>query len=187
MSNAPRYSYAQYGELSITTDEATYTCTTCGAVCFFTLLFGLLSNEHPGEFGKEGERAVWVIFLCLIIGGGFWSIFVVEPVVGIMQEDEKVVHPGDPSRDIPAELVRVGLLGGMARYMCLAFALLALATAIFGAVTNETGAAKETERVFYIIFFVAWGAFGLVIGAILINRFADRISDQAGDPNRRRP
>jgi hypothetical protein len=91
---APRYSYAQYGELSITTDEATYTCTTCGAVCFFTLMFGLLSNENPGEFGKEGERAVWVIFLCLIIGGGVWSILVVEPVVGIMQE----VRPASVAR-----------------------------------------------------------------------------------------
>jgi hypothetical protein len=31
------------------------------------------------------------------------------------------VHPGDPSRGVPAEVVRVGVLGGMARYLCLAF------------------------------------------------------------------
>ena len=85
--------YGESGSGAMTTDEATYACTTCGLVCVVCVMFGLLSNEFPDEFNKTDERAVWVILLMLVVLGSVWSVLVVEPVVGIMQEVPVLLAP----------------------------------------------------------------------------------------------
>ena len=64
---------ASYDPLSISSEEATYTCTTCGMISGFCVTFGLVSNEFPDDFRKVDERAVWVILLILVIVGGCWT------------------------------------------------------------------------------------------------------------------
>ena len=75
-----------YDPLSISSEEATYTCTTCGFICGMTVAFGLISNEFPDDFSLRSERAVWVILLLLTTCGSCWTIVVVEPVTGLFQD-----------------------------------------------------------------------------------------------------
>ena len=86
MEPQPQMMMATYDPLSISSEEATYTCTTCGMISGFCVTFGLVSNEFPDDFRKIDERAVWVILLILVIVGGCWTILIVEPVTGIFQD-----------------------------------------------------------------------------------------------------
>ena len=75
-----------YDPLSISAEEATYTCTTCGFICGMTVAFGLISNEFPDDFSLRSERAVWVILILLTTCGSCWAVVVVEPVTGLFQD-----------------------------------------------------------------------------------------------------
>lgn len=87
---------ATYDPMSISSEEATYTCTTCGMISGFCVLFGLVSNEFPEDFRKIDERAVWVILLILIVVGGCWTMLIVEPVTGIFQDVRARLPPFAP-------------------------------------------------------------------------------------------
>jgi hypothetical protein len=92
---------ATYDPMSISSEEATYTCTTCGMISGFCVLFGLVSNEFPEDFRKIDERAVWVILLILIVVGGCWTMLIVEPVTGIFQDVRARLPPFAPPCLLP--------------------------------------------------------------------------------------
>jgi len=176
--------YGESGSGAMTTDEATYACTTCGLVCVVCVMFGLLSNEFPDEFNKTDERAVWVILLMLVVLGSVWSVLVVEPVVGIMQEDEKEIAPGGPG--VEPIVVPIYFCSGDARKMCVIFGGLALSAAVFGVLTNEFDAIKETERPFWWMLLAFWGITSLFVMRPIFDHMCATVAINAAEGNRRR-
>ena len=165
--------YVQSDAFSISTEEATYTCTTCGITCGVCVTFGLISNEFPDEFTVEAERAVWVILLVVVVLGSCWTVCVVEPVTGIMQDEHREVGDG--------QLQEVGACGGSARFVCAVFGVLAFAGTLFGLISNEVDASQGTERALWIVFtsFCALGWL-IILGTILNRMFSGSGMSKAG-------
>jgi hypothetical protein len=175
-------SYAQDVPTAMTADEATYACTTCGTICVFCVMFGLLSNEFPDEFNKTDERGVWIILLLLVVLGSVWSVFVVEPVVGIMQEDQKEIPSTEPGGE--PIFVPVYFCSGDARKMCVVFGALALTASVFGVLTNEFNAIKQTERPFWWMLLAMWGLTFLFIMRPIFDRLCDTVAESARETRR---
>ena len=62
-------------------------------------------------------------------------------------QDEKEISPGGPG--VEPIVVPIYFCSGDARKMCVIFGGLALSAAVFGVLTNEFDAIKETERPFW--------------------------------------
>ena len=70
----------------------------------------------------------------------------------------------------PGQYVEVGACGGAARYLCGAFGILALGSALFGLISNEADASQVTERTFWIILVIFWGLSSLGMCVTIVNR-----------------
>ena len=69
------------------------------------------------------------------------------PFYFVRVQDEKEIAPGGPG--VEPIVVPIYFCSGDARKMCVIFGGLALSAAVFGVLTNEFDAIKETERPFW--------------------------------------
>lgn len=70
----------------------------------------------------------------------------------------------------PGQYIEVGACGGMARYLCAVFGVIAFGSALFGLISNEADASQVTERTFWIILMVVWGLGSLGMCFTIVNR-----------------
>jgi hypothetical protein len=155
----------QVMEYTITNSEAMYSCTSCGVIAVLCVGWGFISNEFVEDVSQNGEQSVWIVLLTIASLGSVWSILVVEPVTGIMQDDVKMIN---------GRLIAIGPLGGQARATCFSCWLIAMIAASFGIISNRWRGeiTVGTERAIWIILAGFWFLLTLGISGIVLSRLA---------------